>query len=335
MKLNNQLKEEYDYQFVVINGLCLTQPQRAYSELYTYIIEKKKKIAPDNARKKLVKYFKDGPKDWVIVLLDEVDYLITRKQEILYDFFDWANVPQSRFIVIAISNTVNLPEKVFDEKIQSRMGISRVGFNSYNSKQLIEIVQNRLKGFYPDLVTENAVNLACRSLETFSDVRRLLQVIRRALFLAEEENKKTNPSSNPNSRVNVSAQHISQTLKDTKGNPKTKILPTLSEQERLILASILSERNTEITLKTVMNRYDMLSDKLSTTALNGTEFNIAISNLINLGYIRTETPRKDGSHKALLRTITLNVDRTELIFDLRDDKIAVRVFGRQFFSNIQ
>jgi len=198
----------------------------------------------------------------------------------------------------------------------------------------MEILQNRLIGFYPDLVTENAVILACRSLETFSDVRRLLQVIRRALFLAEEENRKTNPSLKK-PLVKVLAPHISQSLKETRENHKSKILLTLSEHERLILLSILSERSNEMTLKTIINRYEILIQNLALeTALNGTEFNLAVSNLINLGFIGTDTPRKDGSHRGLQRAITLNVDRTDLIFDMRDDKVAVRVFGREFFSNL-
>jgi origin recognition complex subunit 1 len=47
-----------------------------------------------------------------IVLIDELDALVTKKQTLLYNLFDWPCHAHSRLLVIAIANTMDLPEKL-------------------------------------------------------------------------------------------------------------------------------------------------------------------------------------------------------------------------------
>ena len=57
-----------------------------------------------------------------VVLMDELDKLITPKLDVIYNFFNWPNLPQSKLIVIAISNTHDLDGLVKSKKILSRLG---------------------------------------------------------------------------------------------------------------------------------------------------------------------------------------------------------------------
>ena len=57
-----------------------------------------------------------------VVLLDELDQLVMAKQTVLYNLFNWPTLPNSRLIVIAIANTMNLAD-MLPNKIQSRVGI--------------------------------------------------------------------------------------------------------------------------------------------------------------------------------------------------------------------
>lgn len=54
--------------------------------------------------------------------MDELDLLVTRKQMVMYNFFDWPNRPLSKLIVVAIANTMDLPERLLKNKVASRMG---------------------------------------------------------------------------------------------------------------------------------------------------------------------------------------------------------------------
>jgi Cdc6-like AAA superfamily ATPase len=58
-----------------------------------------------------------------VVLLDELDQLAMGKQNVLYNLFNWPNLPNSRLIVVAVANTMNLTD-MLSNKIQSRVGMS-------------------------------------------------------------------------------------------------------------------------------------------------------------------------------------------------------------------
>jgi len=58
-----------------------------------------------------------------VVLLDELDQLVMAKQTVLYNLFNWPTLPNSRLIVVAIANTMNLAD-MLPNKIQSRVGIT-------------------------------------------------------------------------------------------------------------------------------------------------------------------------------------------------------------------
>lgn len=54
--------------------------------------------------------------------MDELDQLVSSKQSEIYNFFNWPTLPGSRLIVLAVANTMDMPEKVFKGKVVSRLG---------------------------------------------------------------------------------------------------------------------------------------------------------------------------------------------------------------------
>jgi origin recognition complex subunit 1 len=85
----------------------------------------------------------------VVLLLDEIDYLLTKKQTVLYNFFDWPrrsseNGGRPRLIVIGISNTLNLPSRL-KPSVQSRLGSETCGYNSYNVKDMAAILKSKVQ----------------------------------------------------------------------------------------------------------------------------------------------------------------------------------------------
>ena len=54
--------------------------------------------------------------------MDELDLLVTKKQTVMYNFFEWPNRPNSKLVVIAIANTMDLPERILTNKVSSRLG---------------------------------------------------------------------------------------------------------------------------------------------------------------------------------------------------------------------
>lgn len=59
-----------------------------------------------------------------VVLVDELDQMVTKKQDVIYNFFNWPHLAHSKLIVIAIANTMDLPERELSGKLRSRLGRS-------------------------------------------------------------------------------------------------------------------------------------------------------------------------------------------------------------------
>ena len=54
--------------------------------------------------------------------MDELDQLMTAKQDVVYNFFNWPTLVNSKLIVLAVANTMDLPERVMTGRVRSRLG---------------------------------------------------------------------------------------------------------------------------------------------------------------------------------------------------------------------
>ena len=70
-----------------------------------------------------------------LLLVDELDALITTKQTILYNIFEWPCIQNSNLSVLSIANTMDLPERL-QSKIKSRIGNERLIYEPYTSTQI-------------------------------------------------------------------------------------------------------------------------------------------------------------------------------------------------------
>lgn len=81
------------------------------------------------------------------MLLLQLDFLCTKRQDVVYNLLDWPTKSTAQLIVVTIANTMDLPERVLMGRVTSRLGLTRLTFQPYNYKQLQEIVMSRLKNF--------------------------------------------------------------------------------------------------------------------------------------------------------------------------------------------
>jgi origin recognition complex subunit 1 len=75
-----------------------------------------------------------------VLLVDELDHLVTRKQTVLYNLFDWPTRPNSNLVVIGIANTMDLDERLL-KRIASRLGLTKIQFKPYTKEQLVSIIK--------------------------------------------------------------------------------------------------------------------------------------------------------------------------------------------------
>ena len=122
-----------------------------------------------------------------IVLLDELDYMITRDQSVLYNLFEWPQRKHANLIVISVANTLDLPE-TFMARISSRIGNTRLVFGPYNSSEIKEIIEERVKS--TGLFDSTALQFISKKVALISsDIRKTLMICRQAVDRFREAQK--------------------------------------------------------------------------------------------------------------------------------------------------
>lgn len=188
-QLNAAVHEEEmdDFIFVEINGMKVTDPHQSYSLLWEAL--KGDRVSPSHALDLLEREFSNPSPRRVscVVLMDELDQLVTKNQSVMYNFFNWPALRHSRLIVLAVANTMDLPERTLSNKISSRLGLTRITFPGYRHTDLMEIISTRLANVPGNIVDPDAVQFASRKVAAVSgDARRALDICRRAVEIAEQ-----------------------------------------------------------------------------------------------------------------------------------------------------
>ena len=123
MRLAVEADEIDDFIFVELNGMKITDPHQSYALLWEAI--QGDRVSASHALSLLNDEFSSPNPRRVpcVVLMDELDQLATKNQSVMYNFFNWPNLSHSRLIVLAVANTMDLPERTLSNKISSRLGM--------------------------------------------------------------------------------------------------------------------------------------------------------------------------------------------------------------------
>ncbi len=170
-----------------------------------------------------------------VVLMDELDQLMTTKQDVVYNFFNWPTLANSKLVVLAVANTMDLPERVMTGRVRSRLGMVRINFQPYTTPQLEQIVKARLAASKaglpadtPDVLAPDAVRFASMKVSSISgDARRVLDICRRTVELVHPLRKAAR------------TDDVKEVIKEMQNSPTAAYLRELSFHERLMLAALI------------------------------------------------------------------------------------------------
>ncbi|RMZ84760.1 hypothetical protein DV737_g1031, partial [Chaetothyriales sp. CBS 132003] len=230
-----------DFTFVEINGMKVTEPQQSYSLLWEAL--KGDRVSPAHALSLLEHEFSHPSPRRVpcVVLMDELDQLVTRNQSVMYNFFNWPALRHSRLIVLAVANTMDLPERTLSNKISSRLGLTRITFPGYTHQQLMEIIAARLQGVPGNVVDADAVQFASRKVAAVSgDARRALDICRHQdqATTPSKTGRNNAPTPNPLKRVTIAT--IKQAINEATSSPMAQHLRSLPLASKLFLGGLLA-----------------------------------------------------------------------------------------------
>ena len=232
----------------------------------------------------------DPSNSHIILIIDEIDILINYTQNLLYNIFNWTTYEYSKLIVISISNTLDLPNRLLP-KIRSRMGNNKIMFKPYNKEELRIIIKDR--GIDLTLFSEDAIRLSCVKVAAINgDLRRIFQILLRAKQINDLSNyKKKDKDKNL-----VSKYDILDAWNELFDSKISKVIKSLQINEKIIIASILSKtkENNSNKIKVgdlydkidiFLKKYNEFNEKGHNLVINWEEFKNSIYNLMRIKLI--------------------------------------------------
>ncbi|KFV52361.1 Origin recognition complex subunit 1 [Gavia stellata] len=296
------------FQFVEINGMKLTDPHQAYVQILELLTGQK--VTATHAAILLAKLFNTpGPKRKTTVLIvDELDLLWTRKQNVMYNLFDWPTQKHSKLIILAIANTMDLPERIMMNRVASRLGLTRMSFQPYTYKQLQQIISSRLNSM--KAFEEDAIQLVSRKVAALSgDARRCLDICRRATEICEFASQKRTPEI-------VRIAHVTEAIDEMFSSPYINAISSLHEQ--IFLKAILAEFHRagveEATVQQVYHQHIALCRIEGMQSPTISEIMAICSRLGACRLLLVES-----SNKYLHMRVRLNISQDDVMYALKDE----------------
>jgi cell division control protein 6 len=134
-----------------------------------------------------------------LVVLDEIDHILTMDLESLYRIFEWSLQQASRLTLVGIANALDLTDRFLPRLKSRNLKPELLPFLPYTAPQIKAILTSRLKTLLPEgsatpdfipFFHAAAIELCARKVSSQSgDLRRAFEVCRRAIDVVESETR--------------------------------------------------------------------------------------------------------------------------------------------------
>lgn len=247
------------------------------------------------ALKNIEKYFGEQD-DFLLLVLDEIDFLTSKSQEMLYMVFDWPAIFPGKVGVVGIANTLDLTHRLLP-KLKKGVEPVTVMFQPYTKDELIEILTETLKNEFGDCGSKNIEFIARKIAAKNGDVRIAISIAKKALLDLSEESEIVSENDNnskfktpvlqtPKSKLN-SLSVVMSTMKNIEASPLVRA--HIPYQPRIILAIMLKivskKKNGVLNENLLFSSYQKLQGILKLPELKRSELLEALSTLESQGLI--------------------------------------------------
>ncbi|AGO10890.1 AaceriAFR621Cp [[Ashbya] aceris (nom. inval.)] len=309
---------------VSLNCIALRRPESLWSKIH----EQLGKNAAGDAVKSmddLQGFFKSYPNTAFVVILDEIDKLLTSTLEdsnatkIIVDLFLLARLPSVRFTLIGIANSLDMKDRFLNRLLLSPEFLPKViNFAPYTSEEMFEIVTSKLKSVdkVDTIIQPMAIKFAAKKCSSNTgDLRKLFDVLRNSIELAELESLRRKDNGPP---VRVTLTHVSKVFSTYMNSSSTKTrISKLNLQQKIVLCALVHREKSDLfqTQCTIDDAYDyytkLLSDTIALNPLNRNEFLESCDTLEMYGVASIENGKHGKKAKQLVKLIKSTVDEKE------------------------
>ncbi len=253
----------------------------------------------------------DEEKKVVVIMLDEVDKLVRKGDDVLYNLSRInSDLLRSKVSIIGISNDLKFTE-FLDPRVKSSLGEDELIFPPYDAEQIKEILEQRANLSFNAGVLQDSVIPLCAAFaaQEHGDARKALDLLRISGELAERARS-----------AYVTEDHVRSAREKIEQDRVEEVIKTLPTQSKLVLYSImlLEEQGTRnITTSAVYNMYKQLCPLVDTDFLTHRRITDLIAELDMLGILHTVVISKGRYGRT--KEITLSVYSGKLKATLQQD----------------
>ncbi len=252
-------------------------------------------------------------KQVVIIILDEIDKLVKKGDDVLYNLSRInTDLKNSKVSMIGVSNDLKFTE-FLDPRVKSSLGEEEVIFPPYDAEQISDILRQRAKKAYKVDVLDDMVIPLCAAFaaQEHGDARRALDLLRVAGELAERENK-----------PKVEEKHVKNAQEKIEIDRIVEVVRTLPTQSKLVLYTVILLRNSgyrNVTTGEVYNIYRQLCSQIDMDVLTQRRVTDLMSELDMLGIVNAVVVSKGryGRTKEISLSVPVASTRQVLVEDYR------------------
>ncbi|KAH6660254.1 P-loop containing nucleoside triphosphate hydrolase protein [Truncatella angustata] len=179
-----------------INCMSIKSSKDLYATLLDQLCNETA-IAEADAASAVQKLFipKKKTPDVFLVVLDEIDHILSLDLESLYNVFEWSMQKTSRLVLVGIANALDLTDRFLPRLKSRNLKPELLPFLPYSATQIKTIITTRLKSLVPEgaplpFIHPAAIELCSRKVSSQTgDLRKAFEICRRAIDLVEVETK--------------------------------------------------------------------------------------------------------------------------------------------------
>nr|XP_058133986.1 cell division control protein 6 homolog [Dasypus novemcinctus] len=341
--LQDLKKELKGFETIRLNCMSLRSAQAVFPAIAQEICQEEvSRTAGKDMMKKLEKHMSAERGPMILLVLDEMDQLDSKGQDVLYTLFEWPWLSNSRLVLIGIANTLDLTDRILP-RLQAREKCKPqlLNFPPYTRNQIVTILQDRLNQVSRDQVLDNAaIQFCARKVSAVSGVvRKALDVCRRAIEIVESDVKSQtilkplSESKSPSESLvpkRVSLIHISQVISEVDGNrmvlSQKGAQDSFPLQQKILVCSLLlltrQLKIKEVILGKLYEAYSNICRKQQVAAVDQSEC-LSLSGLLEARGILGLKENKETR----FTKVSLKIEEKEIEHALKDKALIGNILA--------
>ncbi|KAG5344014.1 CDC6 protein, partial [Acromyrmex charruanus] len=343
-KIMQQSDVRSKFKMVYINCTSMKSATAIYAKIIQELSIPGMTKSGKNGKAIIEKYLVSKHKTLLLVL-DEIDQLESKKQSVLYSIFEWPSKPNSKLILIGIANSLDLTDRILP-RLQARCELkpALMHFAPYSKQQIFNIISTRLnEANATNVFTPPAIQFLASKVAAISgDIRKALDISRRVIELASshqvaqvlrptiDNDTNIEPSKKETEAVEkpVDLKEVITVLNGVYGGIQnlSNEQDTFPLQQKLLICSLLlilnKGKNKDITVGRLYEVYRNVCKKRNISAVDTSDFVNMCSLIETRGILRVV-----GKKEARLCKVNLQWDQEELDAALQDKQMMADIIN--------